>query len=418
MKDYMDYDGNPPKRRKAFIIISLIIVALATVGVLIVQYVIPQPEDLMSELIVEATPMVTPVATEVITEDIPIVENTIITTEIIEKTVTYVESGSIPDIVEIVSPSIVGIINYTETTEYNSFGQSGTTSEVPQSTGSGVIISEDGYIVTNNHVIEDATRITVTLTNGREYNAEIIGSDRYVDLGVLKIDATGLNFLKFGDSEAARAGELAIAIGYPLSDDFSAITVTAGILSAVGRNVEVNGINFEMLQTDAPINPGNSGGALIDGSGQLIGINTLKTIYAGYTEYGGTISAEGIGFAIPSHVVKPIVEQLINDGEIIRPFMGVAGRIISEADAIYYDIPQGLYIDELSKDGPSEKAGILVGDIITHADNTQIVLFQDLFTALNSHEVGDEITFTVYREDTEETLEIIVVLASSKDYNN
>ncbi len=244
----------------------------------------------------------------------------------------------------------------------------------------------------------------------------VVGSDQYVCLAVLQIEADNRDYMEFGDSINARTGELAIALGYPLSDDFSSITVTAGILSAVGRDVEVDGIHFEMLQTDAPINPGNSGGALVDGAGELIGINTLKTLYAGSTSFGTTITAEGIGFAIPSHVVEPIVYDLIHEGEVIRPFIGISGRIITKADSEYYEIPQGLYIDELTINGPAEKAGILAGDIITHVDDKEVILFNDIYTAINSSEVGDELKMTIYRRDTEETLEIVIVLESSKDY--
>ncbi|MCK5129337.1 MAG: trypsin-like peptidase domain-containing protein [Clostridiales bacterium] len=412
MNDFTYYDNEPPKRR-GLIAIAIVIIALAVAGVLVVQYVMPQintTKSLQDIEVTSTTVVVTPTPEAVQTME------QITRIEVVEKSVTYIESGAIPDIVERVSPAIVGIINYTQTSDAAGFGRNAEVKEVPQASGSGVIITEDGYIVTNHHVIDGNTRITVTLTNGEVYNAEIIGSDRYVDLAVLKIDEKDLSYMEFGDSEVARAGELAIAIGYPLSDDFSAITVTAGILSAVGRDVEVGGINFEMLQTDAPINPGNSGGALVDGAGQLIGINTLKTLYAGSTSYGTTISAEGIGFAIPSHVVEPIVKDLMEEGEVVRPFIGISGRIITKADAEYYKLPQGMYIDELTENGPSEKAGLLVKDIITHVDGEPIVFFQDLFVAINESEVGDEMTFTIFRSDTEETLEITVVLESSKDY--
>jgi S1-C subfamily serine protease len=178
----------------------------------------------------------------------------------------------------------------------------------------------------------------------------------------------------------------------------------------------VDGIHFEMLQTDAPINPGNSGGALVDGSGELIGINTMKTTYAGTNEFGQTISAEGIGYAIPSHVVENIVQQLIQYGEVERPFIGIAGRIVSQANSEYYDIPQGMYIDELTKDGPAEEAGIEVGDIITKVNDKDIIVFEDLYSFIMSSEVGQEVTLTVYRQETDETMDVQVVLASSIDY--
>jgi serine protease Do len=415
MSDFEYYDKEPKKSGKGFLIAALVVVAVALAGVLVMQYVVPyfdNPEEGLNENeIMEAT------ATPSLDE--PASHSAVQT---VLKEVTYVESGSIPDIVERVSPAVVGVTNYVETSGFGGFGTQAEKSEVPQGAGSGVIISDDGYIVTNNHVIEGGSRITVTLSTGEEVNAEVIGSDQYIDLALLKIDKKGLQYMTFGDSESSRAGELAIAIGYPLPESlldgfsFSSVTVTAGILSAVGVDLNVDGIHFEMLQTDAPINPGNSGGALVDGTGQLIGINTMKTTYAGTNQFGQTISAEGIGYAIPSHVVEPIVRQLKDYGEVIRPFIGISGRIVSQANSEYYDIPQGMYIDELTKNGPAEKAGIEAGDIITHINGEEILTFEDLYSFIMSSEVGQKVTLTVYRAETEETFEFEVTLGSSIDY--
>ena len=404
MNDFEYYDKEPKKSGKGFLIAALIVVSVALAGVLTVQYLVPYLDNS------------TQPAMEAAQTSLPTEEKADDSVEQVQKVTSYLGSGSIPDIVEDVSPAIVGVMNYVETSGISGFGRQTESSEVPQSSGSGVIISEDGYIVTNNHVIEGASKVTVTLTTGEVYDAVIVGSDQYVDLAVLKIEATGLEYMTFGDSENARPGELAIAIGYPLSDDFSSVTVTAGILSAVGADVEVDGIHFEMLQTDAPINPGNSGGALVDGSGQLIGINTLKTLYAGSTAYGQTINAEGIGYAIPVHVVEPIVKDLMEEGEVVRPFLGISGRIVTELDSQSYDLPQGFYIDELTKDGPAERAGVLEKDIITELNGEPIVEFSDLYTFITKSRVGDEITLKVYRYETEETLDIKVILGSSKDY--
>ena len=409
MNDFEYYDKEPKKSGRGLLIAALIVVSVALAGVLVMQYIVPHLDNETTvKAVQEATATAMPEQTaEAMGED---------TEQVAVKVPTYIEGSTIPDIVENVSPAIVGVINYAETQGYSGFGKQAESNEVKQSSGSGVIISSDGYIVTNNHVIDGASRLTVTLTNGNTYDAKVIGSDQYVDLAVLKIEETGLQFMTFGDSEKSRPGELAIAIGYPLSEDFSSITVTAGILSAVGADVQVNGIHFEMLQTDAPINPGNSGGALVDGSGQLIGINTLKTLYAGSTEYGQTINAEGIGYAIPSHVVQSIVKDLMEEGEVVRPFLGVSGRIVTAADSEYYDIPQGLYIDELTKDGPAEKAGVIAKDIITQIGDTPVVEFADIYSFITESKVGDEVTLQIYRYETEETVEIKVVLGSSKDY--
>lgn len=415
MSDFEYYEKEPKKSGRGFLIAALMIVAIAVAGVLVVQYILPYVDDSdtkMSESKIEME-----VATTPETEEVQETQQLTEAMQTQQKAITYIQGNvSIPDIVEDVSPSVVGVLNYVKTEASQGFGDQNEASEVPQGSGSGVIISEDGYIVTNHHVVQGASRVTVTLTTGEEVTAEVVGSDQYVDLAVLKIDKTNLDFITFGNSSDARAGELAIAIGYPLTDDFSTTTVTAGILSAVGVNVEVEGINFEMLQTDAPINPGNSGGALVDGTGQLIGINTLKTIYAGSTEFGGTISAEGIGYAIPSHVVEPIVSELKEYGEVVRPFIGIAGRVISEENSKNLELPQGMYIDELTSDAPAEVAGILVGDIITHVEDIHIVAFEDLYTFILSSEVGDEVIFTVFRSETGETLKIKVKLASTIDF--
>ena len=413
MSDFEYYDKEPKKSGRGFLIAALVIVAVALAGVLVMQYVVPyfdnSDENLSAKQAMEST------ATPALNEP-----DNAGSDKTVRKEVTYLESGSIPDIVESVSPSIVMVKNYTETSGMSGFGVRREESELLQGTGSGVIISSDGYIVTNYHVVEGAARVTVMLSTYEEVNAEVIGGDKYVDLALLKIDRDGLDYITFGDSENVRAGELAIALGYPTPDPEnimkSKVSVTAGILSAVAVDVQNNGIHFEMLQTDAPINPGNSGGALVDGSGQLIGINSQKEIYAGTTQYGGTISAEGIGYAIPSHVVEPIVAQLKDYGKVIRPFIGISGRIVTQANSEYYKIPQGMYIDELTENGPAEKAGIQLGDIITHVNGQEILTFEDLYSFIMSSEVGQKIALTVYRSETEKTVDIQVTLASSIDY--
>jgi serine protease Do len=412
MNDYTYYDKEPRNNRNGFLIVALIIVAIAVAGALVVQYLLPtmNTTSLKEQPTQEVT--TTPGPTQEPTATIaPTLKN-----NDNNKLIPLIMNSSIADIVEQVNPAIVGVKNYVESVGNSGFGKNPKTKEVVQGSGSGVIISEDGLIVTNHHVIENASRVTVTLNNGEEYNAKIIGSDEYVDLAVLKIEETGLTYMSYGDSKSARQGELAIAIGYPLSDDFSSTTVTAGILSAIGKDVEVQGIHYEMIQTDAPINPGNSGGALLDGNGQLIGINTLKTLYAGSTSYGTTITAEGIGYAIPIHVAEPIINDLINEGKVVRPFLGISGRIVTKADSEYYKIPRGHYVDEITENGPADKAGIKVEDIITHVKGEEIQAFQDIFTAITSSKVGDKLELTIYRQEIDKSFDITVTLESSKDY--
>lgn len=409
MSDYTYYDKEPKNKRNGFIIVVLIIVAIAVAGALVVQYLLP---SLNNETLKEQPTQ----KIDATVEPTTMPSATLAPSTNDNKLAPLIVNGSIADIVEQANPAIVGIKNYVESVGSSGFGKTPKSKEVVQGSGSGVIISEDGLIVTNHHVIDSASRVTVTLNNGEEYNAKIMGSDKYVDLAVLKIEETGLTYMNFGNSESARQGELAIAIGYPLSDDFSSTTVTSGILSAVGRDVEVQGIHYEMIQTDAPINPGNSGGALLDGNGELIGINTLKTLYAGSTSYGTTITAEGIGYAIPSHVAQPIINDLINEGKVVRPYLGVSGRIVTKADSEYYKLPKGLYVDEITENGPAAKAGIEVGDIVTHVKGEEIQAFQDIFTAITTSKVGDNLELTIYRQDTDKSFDVIVTLESSKDY--
>ena len=298
-------------------------------------------------------------------------------------------------------PSIVGIqVTYTTTTN-SIFGFGMPTTSEATATGSGIIISEDGYIVTNNHVIDtssssssysyydisDATSVKIKLHGSDElYDAKIVGKDSQTDLAVLKIDKTGLTAAEFADSDAAAVGEFAMAVGSPLGLD---TTVTTGIISAVNREVEADGTTYVCIQTDAAINSGNSGGALVNGDGKVIGINTLKLSGSG---------VEGIGFAIPINSTTDVIDDLIEYNKVLRPYIGITGIDLDEATIKRYKLPTlGVYIKSASSFSPAEKAGLQSGDIIIKADGKDILTMDELNEIKNTHKIGETMTLTINR---------------------
>ncbi len=288
------------------------------------------------------------------------------------------------DIATNVGPAVVGI---STSTEYMSFfGQV----YEQEGSGSGIIISSDGYVVTNNHVIEGAKNISVVLNTGEEYSATLIGTDAKTDLAVLKIEASDLTVATLGDSAVCSAGELAVAIGNPLGQELAG-TVTVGVISAVNRTIQADdGTNMILLQTDAAINPGNSGGALVNGYGEVIGINTMK--------FSGN-GVEGIGFAIPVNTAKPIIADLISSGYVKgRPLIGVSLREISPELAAVNDMPAGLYVADVSKGGAAEKAGIKKGDIIVAVQDKIVESAKEVNDIRDKYVAGDTIKIEVSRD--------------------
>lgn len=303
-------------------------------------------------------------------------------------------------------PSIVGIkIEYTVSS--TSFFGKPTTSTATAS-GSGIIISQDGYIVTNNHVvssstesstyyqISEASKITITLFNdSTEYSATIVGKDKQTDLAVLKIDKSGLTPAEFADSNSVKVGEFAMAVGNPIG---MASTVTSGIVSALNRTVtDSDGISYTCIQTDAAINSGNSGGALVNSQGKVIGINTLKLSGTGI---------EGIGFAIPTNSTTDIISQLIQYNKVKRPYIGIAGIDLDEETASRNNLVVGIYIKEIEDFSAAEKAGLKAGDVIIEADGKSIKTMSELNTIKSSHNIGDTITLKVNRNGQEKTINI------------
>ena len=260
------------------------------------------------------------------------------------------------------------------------------------SSGTGVILSQEGFIVTNAHVVEGATSIQVLLTDGRTFDATLIGADKISDLAVLEIQADNLVAAQLGDSSVLRVGDVVVAIGDPLGIELRG-TMTDGIVSAINRGVKVDGRVMNLIQTNAALNSGNSGGPLLNCYGQVIGINTMKI--------GDSFSAagvEGLGFAIPSATVSNIVNQLLEQGYVSgRPALGVAGERISMIYQMYYHLPNGLHITYVEPDSSAQQAGIKTGDILLRLDNTTITSNEELETALYTYSPGDTVTLIIYR---------------------
>ena len=305
-------------------------------------------------------------------------------------------------------PSIVGIeVTYTATSNsYFGFGMPSTSTAT--ATGSVIIISEDGYIVTNNHVVDtsssssysyydlsDATSVKVKLYGSDEtYDAEIVGKDSQTDLAVLKIDKTDLTAAEFADSDQAVVGEFVMAVGSPLGLD---TTVTTGIISAVNREVESDGNKYTCIQTDAAINSGNSGGALVNSDGKVIGINTLKLSGSG---------VEGIGFAIPINSTLDIISQLKDHNKVLRPYIGISGIDLDESTAKRYNLELGVYVKTVQDFSPAEKSGLQSGDVIIKADGKDIKTMDELNEIKNSHQIGDTMTLTINRSGQEKDITV------------
>lgn len=289
-----------------------------------------------------------------------------------------VPAGRISDVAAEVSPSVVGITNLKRNVDW--FDQ-----RTIESSGSGVIIDNDGYIVTNNHVIRGADKILVTLADGNEEEAQIIGTDPRTDLAVIKVKVDNyVTPIKFGNSDNLLVGEEVIAIGNPLGQRF-ARSVTAGVISGLNRLLTTEeGFAFRLIQTDAAINPGNSGGALVNLQGELIGINTIKISAEGF---------EGMGFSIPSNQVKKVVDEIKKNGKVIRPVMGI--KILREFtcdETEFFNLPGecGIAIDTVTN-GPAYKAGLRKYDIITKIDGIEMETGLILQEHIAQKRVGDTI---------------------------
>ena len=332
----------------------------------------------------------TQATTETTTEDENVVVNRVVHTNTGDKNLTPKE------VYDMYVDSTVGIT--TTGTTSNGYW----TSEFTAS-GSGFIISEDGYIVTNHHVIEGASTVQVAMYDGTLHDAAIIGSDASNDVAVLKIEATGLHPVSIGNSDEVAVGDQAVAIGNPLGTlNFS---MTAGYVSALNRDVGTGDVPITMLQTDVAINSGNSGGPLFDMNGNVIGITTAK--YSGNTSSGTTI--EGLGFAIPINDAMSIVNDLIDYGYVTgQAYLGVGVINMDTTMAKYYSLPAGVYVDNVTEGSCAEKAGVREADIITALGDQTVESYSDLAAALKDYRAGDTVTLTVYRGG--QTVELSVTL--------
>ncbi|MDD3074101.1 MAG: trypsin-like peptidase domain-containing protein [Eubacteriales bacterium] len=294
-----------------------------------------------------------------------------------------------------VFPAVVGVTRISQSRDW--FGR--ITPAAPTGYGSGVIISPDGYIVTNYHVVQDAVSVVVTLSNGQEVDAAIVGQDPGTDLAVLKIKPLAdMPWAVLGDSEQLTVGEFVIAIGNPGGPELQR-SVTLGIISATDRSFDVYDWVFGLLQTDAAINPGNSGGPLVNMKGEVVGINSVKIT-----------DAEGLGFSIPSNLVKSISESLIKEGRVIRPMLGVTiGEITpSLAEAYNLGSDYGLLVTEAPSGGPARQAGIKPEDIIIQVDGTKTEGLRDLRRIISKKSVGDKVQVTVVRGKEKIKFEVIL----------
>ena len=326
------------------------------------------------------------------------------------------------DIVDKLLPSVAGIeSSFTYTTQGygNMFGYGGqSSSQTATGTGTGVIISEDGYIVTNAHVIYDsehgcglAEKITVYLSDDTDYEAEVIGYDTDFDLAVLRIKADNLTAAEFGNSDSLRLGESVIAIGNPLGFELKN-TVTSGIVSGLDRKININEQSLSLIQTDAAINSGNSGGPLINKYGQVIGINSSK-MSSSYSSSSASI--DNIGFAIPSNEASRIVKDLIKYGYVTgKPQLGINYENVTQVDSYRYNIPVGVYVTSVDEGSAAEKAGLHSGDVITAIDGTEITTGEELSAQKNLHKAGDTVEITYTRNGSSQTVELTLDEASNE----
>ena len=315
---------------------------------------------------------------------------------------------SLQEIYRRCSGSVVSIISVT---------QSG------KASGTGIIMSADGYIITNHHVIENAQAVSVLTNDDKEYTASIIGSDETSDLAVLKIEASGLQAAEFGDSSVLQVGDSVVAIGDPLGVTLRG-TMTDGIISAINRDLTVNDRTMNLIQTNAALNNGNSGGPLINCYGQVIGINVMKMGMDRWSTasvigintmkmsnfYSSSTTVEGIGFAIPIDTAKPIIDELIEKGYVSgRPAIGIDGETLPATYRIYYRLPEGIYVTRVYASSDAAAKGISEGDIITAINGIDVTTMEQLNRVKNQFTAGQTVTLTIYRSGSSYDVEIILM---------
>ena len=330
------------------------------------------------------------------------------------------DAKQLPDIVDDIMPSVVGVsAKFEYTTQYYDFfgwGEGSTSQERMEGQGTGIIISDDGYIVTNAHCIYDdsqhnageAIEVTIRFSDESDHSAKIISYDTDSDIAVLKVNESGLKPAVFGNSDELRVGEVVIAIGNPLSFNYFG-SVTSGIVSALNRKITINDRTMHLLQTDAAINAGNSGGPLVNSCGQVIGINSAKM---------ASSSVEGLGFAIPINQVKTIVDDLINYNYVTgRPQFGWSIIDISESDSRRYNMPMGAYVIDVQDGSAADKAGIQLRDIVIEVDGEKVSSTADINALMSNYKAGDTVTLTINRKGEDVKVDVTLDEAKSNKSN-
>ena len=301
--------------------------------------------------------------------------------------VSKIETGKLMTPAEVYAANVNSTVGITTSVTTNYWGFQTTSA----ASGSGFILTADGYVLTNYHVIESSSSISVTLYDGKSYDATLIGYDESSDIAVLKIDAEGLTPVVLGDSDNLNVGDSVVAIGNPLGE--LTFSLTSGAVSALNREITLsNSVTMNLIQTDCAINSGNSGGALFNLYGEVIGITNAK-----YSGSGSGASIDNIGFAIPINHVRGIVESIIENGYVAKPYIGVTVSDVSE-ETMGYGLPAGAAVKAVSEDSPAEKAGLQVNDIITAVNGKEISGRTGLSEAVSAASVGDTLTLTVYRQ--------------------
>ena len=412
------YSGNtpqPPKKQKnhTFLKVLAFVVSLVVVGAGSVQVYkfwddskiqVTEEEQSIPE---EPTSTVKEIAASVKEKSVPVSPPPQTLPSLIDLAARE-DAKPLPDIVDEIMPSVVGVSSTFEINEpYTTWGwngfQSDTRKRTAVGTGTGIIMTDDGYIVTNAHVIYDeeynageAVDVSILLSDQTKHNAKIIAYDIETDIAVLKIDQTGLKPAEFGNSDDLRVGELVIAVGNPLGFDLFG-SVTSGIVSALNRQISINEKHMTLIQTDAAINSGNSGGPLLNSCGQVIGINSAK-MSSSY----GSASVEGLCFAIPMKEAKSIIDDLISNGYVTgRPQIGITGVDVTESYSSYLGIPMGVYVRSVSEGSAADIAGIKAGDVIIGIENEAVTTMDALNKVKNQYKAGDTISLKINRDGTD-----------------
>ncbi|KNF07938.1 serine protease Do-like HtrA [Gottschalkia purinilytica] len=302
------------------------------------------------------------------------------------------QTKNIPNIADEVIPSIVLVRNRVKIKDGENVEMK------DKGIGSGIIYKDDGYIITNQHVVNKASEVIVTLSDGSEYKGEIVGEDKRSDLAVIKIPGSAFRDVKIGDSDRLKVGERVIAIGNPVGEVFNS-TVTDGIISGLNRTIMMNNRRMTLIQTSAAINPGNSGGALVNEKGEVIGINSAKLT-------GEEI--EGMGFAIPINDALPIIDELIEYGYIKRPWLGLGLGETTDELVERYKIPKGIYIGKIDEIGPGSKSGLIEGDIILEIDNKRVESLSVMSSVIDKYNPGDEIKIKVFRRGNYKYINLVL----------